>query len=463
MTVEELLEKARNESTNSKSLLEIWNSTTSTRVRKAVASNPNLDCKLFPMACRLYVKEVVNNPSFEMLKVFLQDPVVEQIYNCYKDPQSVKNILSVRDESLRNSLAKAMLISPNLKNISLLESPIFHVLTKQELEREFKDKSVKANVRKLFEKEYDTITNSFLRGSRSSKRLRLPTLTTSVRMGVLSLNEMGHFLLQISPGMYFSPYKSFLNLVTQALNSGNYELLFRILSFHSTYSLKKLTDGMIKEDLKLSDEVFTSWGEIYKDMLVCESLNPVREKPESTWNSDSHSKCVSDLLWHQVIRRNLRDGQTLENVDLVSLYQDLKLIGFDKDFGPYNTPIVFTNWSEEKQCEKLLEIGDDQVFEYFMTSGMFNRKWHARSYKDNPESKLVDRIEKINYSRGFKYYNRVNLDAYPYINIWKFHGLGHNPQSYTARGVPPSPTGKISDETYTWLGISARPLVAYAV
>ena len=71
--VDGLLSEAQNPNTSPERLREIWDTTKSTRVRKAVASSPNADTKTMSMAARLYIKEVIANPSFEVMNLFDED------------------------------------------------------------------------------------------------------------------------------------------------------------------------------------------------------------------------------------------------------------------------------------------------------------------------------------------------------------------------------------------------------
>lgn len=81
-----ILSKAQDESATADELWEVWHATKSIRIRKAIASNPNAGPRILSMASRLYLEEVLENPGFEMLKLFDSDPWVTRLTEAYEDP-----------------------------------------------------------------------------------------------------------------------------------------------------------------------------------------------------------------------------------------------------------------------------------------------------------------------------------------------------------------------------------------
>ena len=81
-----LLERAQDESVTEEELQLIWYGTKSVKIRKAIASNPNAGPSVLRMAARLYLEEVLENPGFEMLKLFDSDPWITKITEAYEDP-----------------------------------------------------------------------------------------------------------------------------------------------------------------------------------------------------------------------------------------------------------------------------------------------------------------------------------------------------------------------------------------
>lgn len=81
-----LLDEASNEEASAETLASIWYNTRSSKVRKAIASNPNASPEVLRMAARLYLEEVLQNPAFEMLKLFDSDNWVKMISDANEDP-----------------------------------------------------------------------------------------------------------------------------------------------------------------------------------------------------------------------------------------------------------------------------------------------------------------------------------------------------------------------------------------
>ena len=83
-----MLELAQNESTPEEVLTTLWYGTTSVKIRKAIASNPNASSEVLKIASRLYLEEVLENPGFQMIRMFDSDPWVGKVYEAYEDPNA---------------------------------------------------------------------------------------------------------------------------------------------------------------------------------------------------------------------------------------------------------------------------------------------------------------------------------------------------------------------------------------
>lgn len=83
-----MLELAQDESTPEEVLTTLWYGTTSVKIRKAVASNPNASAAVLRTASRLYLEEVLENPGFQMIQMFDSDRWVGKVYEAYEDPHA---------------------------------------------------------------------------------------------------------------------------------------------------------------------------------------------------------------------------------------------------------------------------------------------------------------------------------------------------------------------------------------
>jgi len=145
----ELLEIAQNEATPPEQLNKIWNSSKSVKVRKAVASNPNANALTLRAAARLYLEEVLENPAFEMLKLFDEDSWIKKIGEIHDNPEMWANGIGYysRSTGQLEPFARAALLSPQLNQYSMVS--IVEFLPVSSLNRAFKYSKTRENSRKM--------------------------------------------------------------------------------------------------------------------------------------------------------------------------------------------------------------------------------------------------------------------------------------------------------------------------
>jgi len=150
LPTKELLEIALDESSTPEQLGKVWDITRSVKVRKAVASNPNANALTLRVAARLYLEEVLENPGFEMLKLFDDDEWVNKIGAIHECPDQWVHGLGyyARATWVLEPMARAALLSPRLKVHSLVT--ILEFLPVSSLKRAFKYPKTKENSRKIF-------------------------------------------------------------------------------------------------------------------------------------------------------------------------------------------------------------------------------------------------------------------------------------------------------------------------
>ncbi len=149
ITNKELLEIAQNESTTTGQLNEIWHTSQSVKVRKAVASNPNAGELTLRAAARLYMEEVLENPAFELLELFGDDQWIKTISKVYHSPEAwvAESRFFYRNDIKAESFAKAALISPHCSIIVL--SAVLEFLSVTSLKRTFKHPATKHKSAKI--------------------------------------------------------------------------------------------------------------------------------------------------------------------------------------------------------------------------------------------------------------------------------------------------------------------------
>lgn len=148
----ELLTIAQNEETTPEQLNKIWVESKSVKVRKAVASNPNADAITLRYAARLYIEEVLENPGFQVLKLFDDDEWIRKIGEIYDNPESWSTVYyyARRTEQLE-PFARAALLSSSLDYVQL--NSIIEFLPVTSLKRAFKYEKTRAKIRKLLKGE----------------------------------------------------------------------------------------------------------------------------------------------------------------------------------------------------------------------------------------------------------------------------------------------------------------------
>lgn len=159
--LEALYLKAQDETASKEELTEIWYSTKSLKIRKAIASNCNAEPAVLKMAARLYLEEVLVNPGFEMLRLFDSDPWVNKIAEAYENPNEffVKYGKYSSVGLIGGELyARAILLSKSLTAEAL--NCCVSVGPKSALDRALKNKDVFQNIQLLVQQSFEGETYS---------------------------------------------------------------------------------------------------------------------------------------------------------------------------------------------------------------------------------------------------------------------------------------------------------------
>ena len=461
ITVDDLYQVAIDPDATQEQLRDAWGATKSTRVRKAVASNPNCDSATMCMAARLYLKEVIANPSFELLNLFQEDKFVKRIYDAYTDPAEFYKgvqLPSIRNTSgNRVNTARALLVSPNLRSSKILQD-ICSTLSGAEFSREIKDVEVLDNVRNIVRRDLGYFG--------------LPCLLFLVHHGVIDVQSLDKALSKSAgPGLYYTSKGAYTKFVRSQMSS--YQILYRFLYVNRPGNVRDLIKS-VREDPDLwTDDSLDTYAALYRDFLLHDVTrarvqSSIRKDRYGWWGGrnlgdDDTSHHLSDLVWACIVSRNIKEGDSFDDLDFEAIYRDVVRVGFDKDFGPYRCEIKLGNvsntiTSRNKMCQKLLALTDDKAFEFFATSGMIWDEWYGKSEKGNPESQVVDRLHRINEMR-FKsgqnpMYRWSDLDYFPTVTVFQTNGSEHNPDLYRCMGNDkdgvgyplPSGSGRISED-----------------
>jgi hypothetical protein len=464
-TVDDLYQIAIDPDATQEQLRYAWDSTKSTRVRKAVASNPNCDSATMCMAARLYLKEVIANPSFELLNLFQEDKFVKRIHEAYTDPAEFykgTQLPSIRNTNgNRINLARALLVSPNLRSAKIVQD-ICAALSGAEFSRELKDPDVRDNVRAI-------VTGNL-------GYFGLSCLMFLMHHGVIDMEKFDKALSK-SPGphLYYTPKGTYTKFVeARTKQSSEYRILFQFIYVNRAGNVRDLIKEVRSDPGPPSYQNLDTYADLYRDFLLHDVVrnrkkNDLRKSQYGwyggrTLNDDDICYHLSDLVWSTIVRRNIPAGTSFDQIDLEAIFRDVSRVGFDRDFGPFRCEVKLGNVSDtitgrNKMCEKLLALKDDRAFEFFATSGMIWTEWYGRNEPENLESKVVDRLNRIN-ERKFGsgdpslLFRFSDLDYFPTISVNQTNGLEYDSTLYKLisednNGVRfglPSGSGRLKEE-----------------
>lgn len=415
-----LIKEAQDPNTESKRLREIWLETTSSRVRKSVAGNPNSDTRTLCMASRLYIKEVMENSSLPIRNLFSEEPEIKFIMDAYSNPDEF-----MRDNKLRSAtkaksaVVRAILISPNLKEWRTVYDLLSH-MSSSEFVRELKDKDVNRRVGKII------ISNL--------SSFPVYSLVYFLKNKIINIAEFSYALDRRRPDELNVSKKNFLNIFKSIRDQTDYETIFKFINVSSTYCLRNLFKSLSDEQVKnymFTDECFADLVNLYKDFLVLEVSSFRGRHSYHTWGESKKSFHLSKIIWEGI---KFRCCLNENSVDFNCLFKDIQLAGFDLDFGPYKCPINLGNNGSAAYrsdiCKKLMEINSDYAFEFFMTCGILWKTWYAKCNPCTFESQVVDRMHEINRRKNFKYYRYSNLSYHPTFDIMVNNGVYHVEETY---------------------------------
>jgi hypothetical protein len=394
-------------------------------------------------AARLYLNEVVNNPSFLFLKLFLEDDFIATIHAAFESPQKFLNnrtSLHFLTTDVRSYAAKSFLLSPNLNRYTPI-SVAWRELSAAEFYRELKNNTVRERVREI-------ILNNL-------QDVRLAEMSNFYKNKLIDLKEFSLYLDSLfksntktskqilTKGSYFSFIS---DLVKDGINDYTYSLIFKFISLctpHSVRNLVSLVDT--NKDLR-SDDYLKLISDLYRDFVVIDIKNG-HEHYEG-----SYSKHFSKLVWKIICSRNLPKNKP-GDYDFNAVYEDIKTANLDSPYVPHMCQIKLNaeNFIEYNNiCRKLYEVKSDEALKYFFLNLHFNDHWNARGDQNNPEQQVLSRIDKINsqmfYSTGTCLYRATFLDVNPRVLVDKrgnFNYRGQN-KKYLADAVDNLKTGRLN-------------------
>lgn len=391
-----------------KQLKEVWKETKSVKVRKAVASNLNCDPDTLRMAARLYLKEVIENPSFEMLKLFDQDPFISKLFDAFEAPDSYasknKNkfsTYSAQKDGDVNLLARAMLLSPKLASHNTIRA-IYNTLGITKIKRELKDEEVKKRLRKTVVPRGNV---SLLSNMEASVVLDL------YNTEVITLDEFDKFLGNCRAGSLNSgsggSIKRLIESQLDNLTADNYGLIFRLMVACGAYTVRNAMKTLMTKSG--GDKFLPVVSMLYKDMTY---YDLVRLRKENSRNGRSYytyyatSSCCSyqihSIMWKFLQSKHLGDSKSWKNVNFTSFMQDVEGLGLITPYSLYDPKLKIKQQNGEdfnvrlKVMEGILSISSDSQFVYVLANLLKNEKLYAKSLPGSVDYRIAERVNQIN-------------------------------------------------------------------
>lgn len=383
-----------------KQLRKVWGETKSSKVRKAVASNLNCDPETMRIAARLYIKEVIENPSFKLLKFFGEtDPFIEKLFDAYETPDAFARKTRLdryRGESAL--LCRAMLLSPQTSSPSTLEK-ITSVLGVTELKRELKDGSLKARIRTLALSKMKSIASC--------------TILDLYNCDVLTLAELEAHLDTCAPYSLSAGSSVAIKRIVERLaseNPINYDFIFKLLVTSNHYTVRSSLKSIFTASG--GDKFIKMMSPLYRDMLYYDVCDIRRRNSVNTFqprwyypqqlSSSSSSGLISGAMWKFLAEKYKVAEGDWKSLDFNAFVNDVRNAGLMSEYAPYSSKVKFKASSVAKKQELLeavVKIASDDDFTYFVSKFLSKMEIFARAVDGTAERAFVDRINRINQAR----------------------------------------------------------------
>ena len=390
-----------------KQLKEVWNETKSVKVRKAVASNLNCDPNTLRMAARLYLKEVIENPSFEMLKLFEQDPFVSKLFDAFEAPDAYasknKNKFSSYSASKGSDvtlLARVMLLSPKLASHNTVRA-IYNTLGITEIKRELKDEGVKKRLRKVVVPRDSTAL---------LKNIEAGVVLDLYNTGVITLDEFDKFLEDCRPGSLSSgsggSIKRLIESQLDNLTADNYGLIFRLMVACGAHTVRNAMKSLMTKSS--GDKFLSVVSMLYKDLSY---YDVVRLRKENSKNGRSYytyyatSYCCSyqihSIMWKFLQSKYQGDSKSWKNVNFTLFMRDVEGMGLITPYSLYEPKLKIKRQDEEdfivrlKIMGEILNLSSDSQFVYVLANLLRDRDLYAKSLPGSVDYCIAERVNRI--------------------------------------------------------------------
>lgn len=430
--LDKLYEIATSPTSTRADLKKAWDSTKSSKVRRAIAMHGNADVNIMKMSARLYVKEVLNNPSFELMRLFDEDPFITALKLCYEDPKKAASSRIVYNIAYKDrpNMIRAMLLSPKL-DYPTLSAYILQNLNATEFKRELGDKDVYNRVRDLVntncinpvKKRIGVARLDSLIRTGHSNSQRVADFFTFYKVGFLSKQEIYNlvYMVGVSPRSSYGSNPIAVNIITDALKDGDVENATKLLlcGSYSTFNgiVKKISESSQSSQVKLKQlDTYVKCFALLVELFACFD----RDKAGRFWNMETFHKSIFELIAGACVgsskKKDLRD---LDKEELIAIHKVCTQTGFEK-YASYCLPSLVL---KDKPSLYALNQCPQETIEFFVKNNMVISTIQCSTSVD----KIVKTLEHINDSVGVEgaIFNLMKIDYFKTIVYDKSILRGH--------------------------------------
>ncbi len=402
--LDKLYEIATSPSSTRADLKKTWDSTKSSKVRRAIAMHGNADVNIMKMSARLYVKEVLNNPSFELMRLFDEDPFITALKACYEDPKKAVNSRLIYNIAYRDraNLIRAMLLSPQL-DYSTLATHILQNLSSTEFKRELGDRDVYNRVKGLITQNCidpakkgmgkADITSLIRRGCNNSQRVS--DFFTFYKAGFLSKQEIYNlvYMVGINPRSNYGSNSIAVNLIADTLKDGDVENATRLIlcGNHNTPGAIAKKIGESSQPLETKFKQLNAYVKCFTLMVELFSSYDFQRLSRGTeWPMDYFHQSIYELITRLYVGSSKKkDLEELDKNELMAIHQACVSTGFEK-YASYYMPRYLV--LKDKASLYALNQCPQATIDFFVKNNLIANKIHCSTSVD----KIVKTLEDIN-------------------------------------------------------------------
>lgn len=404
--IAEHLALASDPSTPQETLLSIWGSSRSVKVRKAVATNPNAGPQVLKAASRLYFEDVIGSPGFEMLELFDDDPWLIKISTAYKNPKEfIENYGSswrfLRNPTERDQFCWAILLSPQLTAGALDTS--LASMSSGALKRALKSERVRTRIRSVYADALITRQVVFFFTVENLIKLHREHVLNNLDL-LEGLKRYGH----------------------QSLSISKYELGKFVKKLHSEYNSTTLPHVKAEIVAIIARVYFITRGymkSFLKKIVTGDQVNTC------DWGGELYASVLNHMMGIEWISKTSSNGGWTSDVRTVA-----SIVG-DYAYTTYIRPLHYLEDGKKDDDEYAVRQLKG-VRTFLMSTGVDERRFSALGIKQHVDMYLLKGLEKCDIrtqlfffrAQGSKFINVADKPAYELANnlnnkIYAEHGL----------------------------------------